>query len=97
MGALLAAVFVCGGVIGGLSGVALSREGREFRDFRRDGAFMMNGRFGNDYGGRNELDAPRFPMQRNVQQNATIDARTTAAPTIDATAPVAPTPAAPQQ
>ena len=102
VGALLVTVFCFGGILGGVSGVALSREHREFRDFRGGrGSFMMNNRFGNDVGGQDELDAPRFMMRRNGFQNATsFDARTSAGPAYGAPltpTTLAPLPVAPQQ
>lgn len=50
IGSLLAVAFVLGGIIGGLGGVALGHEGREFRDFRTRGGLPMI------FGGRGNID-----------------------------------------
>lgn len=83
MGLLLTAVFILGGVIGGLAGVAASHEGREFRDFHGRGNLTMmgGGRFGNDFGSEGGVEMGRNFIRTDSQQGIRrMDARTPVAP-----------------
>ena len=70
LGLLLGITFILGGAIGGLLGVVVGHEGREFRDFRDRGNFPMMGygRFGNDRGQEDGFGAVR----QNLEVRGTI-------------------------
>lgn len=83
MGLLLLGTFVLGGIIGGLAGVALGHEGRDFRGFRgRDGLeAQVGGRYGNDVGEEDGFAGQRMLLRRNVEQTVNGgDVRTQIAP-----------------
>lgn len=75
IGSLLAVVFVLGGIIGGLGGVALGHEGREFRDFRtRGGLPMIFGGRGNVDGVQGGFRSGRDSISRDAAQGVSAPA-----------------------
>lgn len=101
MGLLLLGTFVLGGLIGGLAGVAVGYEGRDYRDGRGRSTYSMMGgsRFGTRYDREEGSGMQRILMRRNVPQNTTVtEARNEVVPVVNAvTAPAPLEPVAPVQ